>query len=110
MFVMTSSRNMAMIPICKRNDVPSDGLKEFRLKDETRICVANAGGTLYACQAACPHQAVALCEGMLDGTILTCLEHLWQWDLRSGEAHGLAEEPLAVFALEIVGDDVYLKR
>jgi toluene monooxygenase system ferredoxin subunit len=96
--------------VCNRNDLPTDGLKEFGLVDGTRICIAQTGGTLYACQANCPHQAVALCEGMLDGTLLTCLEHLWQWDLRSGEPQGLAELPLSIFALEIVGDEVYLKR
>jgi toluene monooxygenase system ferredoxin subunit len=96
--------------ICKHTDVPLDGLREFRLDDGTRICIANTGGALYACQAECPHQSVALCEGLLDGTTLTCLEHLWQWDLQSGEAQSLAEKPLAVFALEIVGDDVFLKR
>lgn len=96
--------------ICKRSDVPPDSVKEFRLDDGTRICVANAGGVLYACQAECPHQSVALCEALVDGTTLTCLEHLWQWDLRSGDAQSLAEKPLAVFALELVGDDVFLKR
>ena len=101
---------MTRTRICSRNDLPADSLKEFGLGDGTRICVVNAGGTLYACQANCPHQAVALCEGVLDGSLLTCLEHLWQWDLRSGEPRGLAEKPLSVFALEIIGDEVYLKR
>lgn len=101
---------MTRILICNRNDVPPDSLKEFGLGDGTRICIANAGGVLYACQATCPHQAVELCDGVLDGTLLTCVEHLWQWDLRSGEPQGLAELPLPVFALEIVGEEVYLKR
>ena len=96
--------------ICKQTDVPADSLKEFKLEDGTRICVANAGGALYACQAECPHQSVALCEGIVDGTTITCLEHLWQWDVRSGEPQSLAEKPLEVFPLEIEGDDVFLKR
>lgn len=101
---------MAGIPVCKIAELPSEGLKEFRLEDGTRICIANAAGQLYACEAACPHQRAALCEGDLEGTTLTCLDHLWQWDLRSGEPQGMALEPLAVFALEIVGEDVFLKR
>jgi toluene monooxygenase system ferredoxin subunit len=101
---------MAETPLCKLTDVPPESLREFRLEDGTRICVANVEGRLYACQATCPHQNAALCEGELEGTILTCLDHLWQWDLRSGEAQGFAREPLALFALEVVGDDIYLKR
>jgi toluene monooxygenase system ferredoxin subunit len=101
---------MARVPVCKLTDVPPEGLKEFSLGDGTRICIANVEGTFYACQATCPHQDAALCDGDLDGTILTCLDHLWQWDLRSGEAQGMALEPLPVFALEVVGEDIYLKR
>jgi toluene monooxygenase system ferredoxin subunit len=42
-------------------------------------------------QAICPHQEVALCEGLFDGTVLTCHQHLWQWDIRSGAPMGIAE-------------------
>ncbi len=33
-------------------------------------------------------------EGMFDGETLTCHQHLWQWDIATGDPKGLAESPL----------------
>jgi toluene monooxygenase system ferredoxin subunit len=90
--------------ICKTGDVPAKGIRQF-----DKICIINAGDRFYACQAYCPHQGVALCEGALDGEVLTCLEHLWQWNVRDGgEPQGLAEQPLQLHEVEVEGDIVYL--
>lgn len=95
--------------LCKVKEVQSDALKELALDGDKKVCIINASGTFYACQAACPHEGIPLCEGCVDGTTLTCLEHLWQWDLRSGAPLGLAEAPLTMFDIEIEGESVYLK-
>jgi toluene monooxygenase system ferredoxin subunit len=48
---------------------------------------------------------------VFDGEALTCLEHLWQWSLREGgEARGLAEAPLQMYDVAVVGDAVCFKR
>jgi toluene monooxygenase system ferredoxin subunit len=91
-------------PLCRSADVAVNTIKQF-----DKVCVINAGDRFFACQAACPHQGVALCDGVFDGDVLTCLEHLWQWSLRSGgEPRGLAERPLEMYQLEVEGDAVYL--
>lgn len=96
--------------ICKTADVPVSGMKQFEAGPGSAVCIVNAGDCFFACQAACPHEGVALCEGVFDGEVLTCLEHLWQWSLREGgEPRGLAEAPLRMYAVEIEGDAVYLK-
>ena len=83
-----------------------NGLKQFG-----EICVINAGDRFFACQAQCPHQGVALCEGSFDGETLTCLEHLWQWNVRQGgEPQGLAEKPLEMFEVTLEGDSLYISR
>ena len=92
--------------ICTTADVPVNGIKQFG-----DICVVNAGDCFFACQAACPHEGVALCEGVFDGEVLTCLEHLWQWSLRDGgEPRGLAEKQLEMHDVEVEGDAVFVKR
>jgi toluene monooxygenase system ferredoxin subunit len=96
--------------LCRVSDVPGDGIKEVALECGRKVCVINAAGMFYACQAACPHEGFALCDGCVDGTTLTCLEHLWQWDLSSGAPLGLAESPLTTFAVEVEGESVYLKE
>ena len=71
-----------------------------------KVLVISAGGEFFAVQAQCPHQEIPLCEGMLDGTVLTCHQHLWQWDIRTGEPQGLAEAPLERYELRVEGDTI----
>jgi toluene monooxygenase system ferredoxin subunit len=93
-------------PICKTGDVPVNGIRQF-----DKICVVNAGDRFFACQAYCPHEGIALCEGVFDGEVLTCLEHLWQWSLRQGgEPRGLAEKALEMHEVEVEDDAVFLKE
>ena len=93
-------------PLCRSAEIPLNGLKQFG-----DVCVINAGDRFFACQAACPHQGVALCEGSFDGETLTCLEHLWQWNLRQGgEPQGLAEKALDMYDVALEGDSLYIRR
>jgi toluene monooxygenase system ferredoxin subunit len=73
-----------------------------------KVLVANSGSEYFAVQATCPHQEVALCEGMYDGKVLTCHQHLWQWDIRTGAAMGIAEAPLERYDVTVEGDAVYV--
>ena len=92
--------------ICRAAEVPVNAIKQF-----DQVCVVNAGDRFFACQASCPHEGVALCEGVFDGEVLTCLEHLWQWSLRAGgEPRGLAEKPLEMHDVTLEGDSLYISR
>ena len=94
--------------VCRVADVPENELREFEAEGGLKIVVANAGGEFFGFQASCPHQDVPLCEGLFDGSTLTCHMHLWQWDVRTGSPLGLAEAPLQRYPLARNGDSVYL--
>src|SRR4051812_2857675 len=94
--------------VCRAADVPVNGLKECAVEGGLKLVVANAGGEFFGFQAMCPHQDVPLCEGLFDGSTLTCHMHLWQWDVRSGSPMGLAEAPLQRYPLAVEGDALYL--
>lgn len=99
---------MAKRMVCRVAEVPENGLKECEAEGGLKLVVANAGGEFVGFQAICPHQEVPLCEGMFDGSTLTCHMHLWQWDVRSGAPLGIAEAPLERYALVREGDALYL--
>lgn len=94
--------------ICRTSDVPANGLKECEGEGGLKLLVANSGSEYFAVQAICPHQEVALCEGMYDGTVLTCHQHLWQWDIRTGAPMGIAEAPLERYDVTVEGDAIYV--
>ena len=70
--------------------------------------MASSNGDYFGYQAQCPHQDVALCEGLYDGSVLTCHMHLWQWDIRTGAPIGIAEAPLQGYPISVEGDAIVL--
>jgi toluene monooxygenase system ferredoxin subunit len=95
--------------VCSVQDVAERELRECQTEDGLKLVVANAGGGEFlAFQATCPHQEVPLCEGVFDGSTLTCHMHLWQWDVRSGAPLGVAEAPLHLYPLKREGDALFV--
>jgi toluene monooxygenase system ferredoxin subunit len=86
--------------VCRLDEVPQGGMKECVVDAGPRILVVNTGTERFAYQAECPHEAVSLAEGIHDGSVLTCLEHLWQFDVRTGAPLGDAEKGLAGYQLK----------
>lgn len=95
--------------VCAAADVPGDGMKQFETTDGDAVLLLKAGAQYFACQAVCPHLDTPLEEGMFDGTTLTCHQHLWQWDIESGEPRGLAELPLACFDVKTENGTLYVR-
>jgi toluene monooxygenase system ferredoxin subunit len=89
-------------------DVPANGMKEFKV-DGVNVLVVNAGDAFFAYQALCPHEAVALEQGIHDGSVLTCLEHLWQFDIRTGAPLGDAEVGLKGYRLKEERGELYVE-
>lgn len=83
-------------------------MKECIAEGGLKLLVANSGVEYFAVQATCPHQDVALCDGLFDGSVLTCHQHLWQWDIRSGAPLGIAEAPLERFDVTVEGDAIFV--
>lgn len=94
--------------ICLTSDIPKNGMRECATASGLKLLVASSGDAYYAVQASCPHQDVALCEGLYDGDTLTCHQHLWQWDIKTGEARGLAEAPLETYDVFIEGEAIFV--
>lgn len=94
--------------VCRTTDIPANGMKECQAEGGLKLLVANSGEDYFAYQAICPHQDVALCEGLYDGCVLTCHQHLWQWDIRSGAPIGLAEAPLEYYEVKVEDGSVYI--
>ncbi len=99
---------MKRIPICKASDIPVNGMKSYDSPLGVKVLIANSGDSYYGYQGLCPHQDVCLDEGFFDGSTLTCHQHLWQWDITTGEPVGLAEAPLERYAIEHEGGEIFV--
>jgi nitrite reductase (NADH) small subunit len=66
------------------DEVPPGSLTEVVVGEEP-IALANVEGELYAVQGRCLHLQGPLGHGRLDGPVLTCPWHGWQYDIRTGK-------------------------
>jgi toluene monooxygenase system ferredoxin subunit len=89
--------------VCRTEQCPRDGLKAFEVEGGLKLLIATSGSLFYAYQAMCPHMDVPLEEGFYDGSVITCHQHLWQWDVRTGAPMGQAEAALERY--EITEED-----
>jgi len=81
----------------------------FETTDGTEVLLVHVdGGELKAFQNICPHQHFELTDGTLDGNVLTCRAHLWQFDMNSGKGVNPDDCALAVYPLKVDGDDVFV--
>jgi nitrite reductase (NADH) small subunit len=63
--------------------LPPGQVMEAEVGGNTYV-VCNAGGELYAYDGVCPHAGGPLGQGALDGNILVCPWHAWEYDCRTG--------------------------
>ena len=70
--------------VARVEDVPPGTIRAVQVGDDT-IALAHVDGSFYATQGACLHLHGPLGEGRLEGHVLSCPWHGWQYDVRTGE-------------------------
>jgi nitrite reductase (NADH) small subunit len=72
--------------------------------DGTKIAVFHThAGEVFATQAACPHRAGPLADGLIGGHTLVCPLHERNFDLRTGAGIG-TEDCITVYPVEVTAD------
>ncbi len=51
----------------------------------TKLIVLLIEGSIFAYEDACPHEGHPLSMGKLEGDILTCAKHLWEFEIITGK-------------------------
>ena len=99
---------MSWKQVCGTDEIAPNALKQFEI-DGVCIVIANVDGLFVAMPPLCPHMEEPLAEsGICDRKVLTCTKHLWQWNLLSGEAVGMAERPLLMYQARAENGSVYV--
>jgi nitrite reductase (NADH) small subunit len=94
-----------------RTEDLSEGERICVTIEETPLAVFRVEGELYAVDNLCPHMNGDLSEGELNGHILVCPLHAWEFDIRNGKclapawhrnAKDLTRYPVTVTGEEII--------
>jgi nitrite reductase (NADH) small subunit len=98
---------MALERAAKVSEIPVGSIKEVLLAGKP-VALANVGGTFYAINNTCLHRGGPLGQGQLDGPVVTCPWHGWQFDVTTGKAVMNPSAGVACLRTEVQGDEIYV--
>lgn len=93
------------VPVTCVGDLPNGTAREVVAGGRV-VAVFNVDGKFFALDGICPHQGGPLGKGKLDGCILTCPWHGWQFDVRTGQHQVNPSLLHPAFPVRIDGDIV----
>ena len=73
------------------------------------IAIFNVEGEFYAIDDACRHKGGLLGEGMLDGNIVTCPWHHWQYNVMTGISPTNLQIKVETYEVKVEGDKIKVK-
>jgi nitrite reductase/ring-hydroxylating ferredoxin subunit len=94
--------------LAKVQDVPEGKGIVILLADGHEIALFKVNGEIYALDNSCPHQGGPLGEGTMDGSIVSCPWHGWEFNVTTGECLNMPTEAARKIEITIIDDAIYL--
>jgi nitrite reductase (NADH) small subunit len=70
------------------------------------IAVFNVDGTFYAIDNTCVHRGGPLGEGELEGDVVTCPWHAWQYNVKTGISTTNPSASVKSYQVKVEGPDI----
>lgn len=96
---------MAFVKVGSLKSLPPGSAVQVAI-GESAIAVCNVDGTLHAVDGICPHSGGPLGHGALEGPILTCPFHGWEFDCRTGMSDISEYVKVATYPVRIENDQI----
>jgi len=74
------------------------------------VAVFRRGEEILAIGNACPHQGGNLCDGFIEGDIVICPLHGWEFDLRSGACMTVPGESVPRYRVTVEDGAIWLEE
>ena len=100
-----------LIRVCDRRDVPVGEVRGFRIAELAfPVLIAHVReGQYLASSSICPHEDVSLLDGDLQGPVITCPGHGYEFDLTTGRCPHDAALRLRRFPIHFSGEAVLIE-
>ncbi|MBI1941968.1 MAG: Rieske 2Fe-2S domain-containing protein [Acidobacteria bacterium] len=93
------------VKVADLSELEKGACKAVEVSGKT-VALFNVDGTVYALDNTCLHRGGPLGEGMLEGDVVTCPWHMWQYNVRSGEKVATPSVKVATYAVQVEGNDI----
>jgi len=98
---------MGYVRVAKTSDIAAGKICEVQAGGKP-VALANVAGKFFAISGICAHQAGPLGEGELEGQIVTCPWHGWQFDVTTGQVSPHGGIGVERYPVEVRGDEIYV--
>jgi 3-phenylpropionate/trans-cinnamate dioxygenase ferredoxin subunit len=97
---------MAFTKVATLQDIPPGKTKQVTVQGR-KVGLFNVNGTVFAIEDVCTHRGAPLTEGECVGNQVICPWHGAEFDVTTGAVCSPpASRPVAVFKVQVVGDEV----
>lgn len=98
---------MAFERAAKASEIGLGTIHEVQVAGKT-VAVANVGGKFHAINNTCLHRGGPLGQGTMDGNLVTCPWHGWQYDVTTGKVGQNPTVGVACYPVEVRGDEIFV--
>jgi nitrite reductase (NADH) small subunit len=98
---------MPFVRVAKVTDLRPGSIQEFDVEG-IPIALANVAGKIYAINNTCLHEGGPLGEGYLEGSIVTCPWHGWQFNVIDGKDVQDPSSAVSCYPTEVRADEIYV--
>jgi len=98
---------MAFVRTAKTNELSPGTIREFQVEGKA-VALANVDGKYYAINNTCLHRGGPLGQGTMNGNVVTCPWHGWQYDVTTGKVVANPAVGVDCYKIEVRGEDIFV--
>jgi len=98
---------MPWISVATLDELPEGRLLEVVHSDDI-YAVCNFDGEIRATSGRCPHHGGPLGQGAMDGPLITCPWHMWQFDSATGVCAFNPGIRILVYPVRVESDEIFV--
>ncbi len=95
--------------VAELSELQSAGATKIVPVNGREVALFNVDGKVCAIENVCPHKGGPLGEGMLEGNVVTCPWHGWQFDVTTGKSPVVATASVPCYEVKVDGTAVLVK-
>lgn len=99
---------MKRVRIAAASEIPSGEGREFVVEGRI-VAVFRLENEFHALDGICPHAGGPLAKGKLNGNVVTCPWHGWQFDVTSGQHCLNSHLHQTQYTVDLVGPDIWIE-
>lgn len=93
------------VRVAQAADLPPGGVMTVQVGSKP-VALFNVAGKYHATSNTCLHMGGPLGKGVLQGSVITCPLHAWQYEVSTGKCLDVDDVFLEVFEVRVEGNDI----